>query len=290
MRRTRYAPACASSGCPPWAPATGRGCGPWRGTWTHLYMAVPSQAWWEHIHSAREQVRALRTSPSPDDHARLVEEYRSQNGLLASLGMPSRDLQTWLESLPEAEAYREDEEALTELEQSRAAPARHIHARHPAGLGGRGRRRGGARGSLGRSRDRVSRGGGGWRLHLRMAPPAASATTPWPSTPPHGPMRQCEVLRDQLLAAFERDPTLEPRHVLVMTPDIETYGPLLSAVFARRGTALHPKAEATDRRSREMGRTTPLHRGAGSVRRARCRPFQLPWPTSGSPAPTRWPR
>lgn len=47
----------------------------------------------------------------------------------------------------------------------------------------------------------------------------------------HGPMREVEVLRDQLLAIFEQDTTLEPRDVVVMTPDLETYAPLIEAVF-----------------------------------------------------------
>lgn len=52
----------------------------------------------------------------------------------------------------------------------------------------------------------------------------------------HGPMRQVEVLRDALLALFEADPTLSPRDVLVMTPDIEAYAPLVEAVFGDGGS------------------------------------------------------
>lgn len=44
-------------------------------------------------------------------------------------------------------------------------------------------------------------------------------------------LRQVEVLRDELLALFSKDPTIEPRDVIVMTPDIETYAPLVDAVF-----------------------------------------------------------
>lgn len=47
----------------------------------------------------------------------------------------------------------------------------------------------------------------------------------------HGPMREVEVLFDQLLAVFEAHPTLEPDHVVVMTPDIERYAPYVEAVF-----------------------------------------------------------
>jgi exodeoxyribonuclease V gamma subunit len=48
----------------------------------------------------------------------------------------------------------------------------------------------------------------------------------------HGPMREVEVLHDQLLALFAADPALRPADVVVMTPDIARYGPLIEAVFA----------------------------------------------------------
>ncbi len=50
----------------------------------------------------------------------------------------------------------------------------------------------------------------------------------------HSPMRELEVLHDRLLALFEADRHLEPRDVLVMTPDIESYSSLIQAVFGSR--------------------------------------------------------
>lgn len=47
----------------------------------------------------------------------------------------------------------------------------------------------------------------------------------------HSPTREMEVLYDHLLDWFERDPTLVPRDMLVMTPDIEAYAPFVQAVF-----------------------------------------------------------
>ena len=47
----------------------------------------------------------------------------------------------------------------------------------------------------------------------------------------HGPMREIEVLHDQLLYMFEQNPKLVPRDILVMTPDIELYAPYIQAVF-----------------------------------------------------------
>lgn len=47
----------------------------------------------------------------------------------------------------------------------------------------------------------------------------------------HGRARQVEVLRDALLHVLADDPTLEPRDIIVMCPDIETYAPLIHATF-----------------------------------------------------------
>lgn len=47
----------------------------------------------------------------------------------------------------------------------------------------------------------------------------------------HGPARQVDVLREVLLGLLEDDPTLQPRDIVVMCPDIETYAPLIVAGF-----------------------------------------------------------
>ncbi len=47
----------------------------------------------------------------------------------------------------------------------------------------------------------------------------------------HGVSRQVEVLREVLLGLLADDDTLEPRDILVMCPDIETYAPLIVAGF-----------------------------------------------------------
>jgi len=47
----------------------------------------------------------------------------------------------------------------------------------------------------------------------------------------HGRARQVEVLRDAVLHLLQEDPTLEPRDVIVMCPDIETFAPLIQATF-----------------------------------------------------------
>lgn len=58
----------------------------------------------------------------------------------------------------------------------------------------------------------------------------------------HSPMRELEVLRDQLLDAFAADPTLRPHDVLVMAPDVEQYAPLMEAIFG------HARARDSEKR------------------------------------------
>jgi exodeoxyribonuclease V gamma subunit len=59
----------------------------------------------------------------------------------------------------------------------------------------------------------------------------------------HGRARQVEVLRDVVLHLLEDDPTLEPRDVIVMCPDIETFAPLIQATF---GSGRHADRDDDD--------------------------------------------
>lgn len=47
----------------------------------------------------------------------------------------------------------------------------------------------------------------------------------------HGRARQVEVVRDAVLHLLAEDPSLEPRDVIVMCPDIEAFAPLIQATF-----------------------------------------------------------
>lgn len=49
----------------------------------------------------------------------------------------------------------------------------------------------------------------------------------------HGPMREMEVLRDELLRLFSSDNPPAPREILVMFPDIGAYAPYVEAVFGQ---------------------------------------------------------
>ena len=71
-----------------------------------------------------------------------------------------------------------------------------------------------------------------WRT---ARPPATTSAPPATGrcrcTRCHGRQRQVEVLREVLLGLLDDDPSLEPRDVVVMCPDIESYAPLITAAF-----------------------------------------------------------
>ncbi len=68
----------------------------------------------------------------------------------------------------------------------------------------------------------------------------------------HSPMREIEVLHDQLLDRLALDPTLRPADVLVLVPDVEVYAPLIDAVFGTAPKDRHiPYAVADRPRSAE---------------------------------------
>ena len=100
-------------------------------------------------------------------------------------------------------------------------------------------------------------------LELR---PLAETRERWPAVDPtrdrslrfhiaHSPQREVEILHDQLLERFGADPSLHPRDVIVMVPDIDTYTPHIQAVFGRfnRDDARHIPFTLADqgRRGRE---------------------------------------
>ncbi|WP_040644640.1 exodeoxyribonuclease V subunit gamma [Pseudoalteromonas rubra] len=47
----------------------------------------------------------------------------------------------------------------------------------------------------------------------------------------HTPLREVELLHDHLLGLFHDDPTLTPKDIIVMMPDVGTYSPYIEAVF-----------------------------------------------------------
>ncbi|MCO4764161.1 MAG: exodeoxyribonuclease V subunit gamma [Myxococcales bacterium] len=197
----------------------------------HLYLLAPSRAWFGDMPSRDERRKNLRALGRRLDKAEISGQQRYErqreeldkaeqnNRLLADLGRPSRDLQALLEL--HADHYQEigtdgvpggDDLFVCGEEQAQPAGATVLRTLQDA--------------IAQATPDRT-----GETARLPIEPTDRSLRF----LPCHGPLRQVEVLRDALLAAFSRDETLQPRDVLVMTPDIATFAPLIAAVFGDEG-------------------------------------------------------
>ena len=76
----------------------------------------------------------------------------------------------------------------------------------------------------------------------------------------HGARREVEVLRDELLDAFGSLPGLTASDVLILAPDLDTYGPLAEAIL-REGEPSLPLRLS----ERRLDRSDPLVRGLQTV-------------------------
>ena len=82
-------------------------------------------------------------------------------------------------------------------------------------------------------------------LHLR---PSSESREIWPAVDlardyslrfhvAHGPLRELEILQDQILEALRLDENLRPRDILIMLPTLEGYAAHIDAVFGRYPTS-----------------------------------------------------
>ena len=224
----------------------------------HLFLLSPSREYWGEIRSRRERIRQMaRAAPSPiavdrrpeqpplpgileDDPARAprvdtdppagpaTTEEPADEGhpLLASLGRVGRDFQYVLEGSAD---YQDDprdrylepgQGSMLAVLQSDILALRTRDATAPFEP------------FAARSRVEMAADDNSIAVHAC-----------------HGAMREVEVLHDQLLALFAQHETLAPPDVVVMTPSIETYAPLIEAVFGSGGRPSIPFRIA-DRRPR----------------------------------------
>jgi len=169
----------------------------------HLFILSPSREYWGDLRARRDLVREWLERDRGDEGVAFEEQLARDEGnrLLASLGRLGREFQAVLEANT---AYTDGE--------SYADPAA-----------------GGSMLSVLQSDmlHLIRRGGDSSDAALPLAPADDSIAV----HSCHGPMREVQVLHDQLRDLFERDPSLQPRDVIVMTPDIEAYAPFVEAVF-----------------------------------------------------------
>jgi exodeoxyribonuclease V gamma subunit len=78
----------------------------------------------------------------------------------------------------------------------------------------------------------------------------------------HGRARQVEIIREVVLGLLADDPTLEPRDIVIMCPDVETFAPLIAAGFGMADEpGGHPAAKLRVKLAdRSLRQTNPLLR------------------------------
>ncbi|MCG2593437.1 exodeoxyribonuclease V subunit gamma [Ramlibacter sp. XY19] len=207
--------------------------------WTQVLLCVhnPCEHDWSHIVADQDLLRSTRVRQQrrPGTRGEVAEEalHLHAQPLLAAWGKQGRDFIRLLDAHDDRESY---------------AP------RFAA---------------IGRRIDVFERNGGDSLLRqlqddIRDLRPLAETRETWPEVDPqrdrslafhvaHGPQREVEVLHDQLLAAFAADPSLRPRDVIVMVPDIATYAAHVQAVFGlvERNDPRHIPFTLADRGQRQ---------------------------------------
>jgi len=158
----------------------------------HFFVMNPTAAYWGDIESDKQRVRRSLEE----------QEYITVgNPLLASWGRQGRD---FIELLRNVEPYPQEHERFHE-----AAPQSLLQVIQSDMLN--------LEGETALSEDWEHDWAGDTSLSVHVC---------------HSPMREVEVLYDQILAALEAHPTWTPADMVVMSPEIETYAPFIEAVFA----------------------------------------------------------
>jgi exodeoxyribonuclease V gamma subunit len=184
-----------------------------RATELHLFVMRPTPEWWSDIRSEREELRARRKAPAS---AQLDLQFERGNPLLASFGKLGRE---FLENITALNSTEEDEKFAAPNDETMLAQIqRDIFQLHDP---------------------------------LRNAPrPTALNDRSLQFHSCHSPMREMEVLHDQLLALFEQHPDLKPHDIAVMAPDISIYAPFINAVFDTAPERLRIPFSVADRGAR----------------------------------------
>ncbi len=174
----------------------------------HLFLLHPSPALWDTLAEHRPQ-RSLRRTDDPTADL-------TANPLLGSWGRDAREMQLVLSSTGETtiDHHRKSEDAPSSLLGRIQGDIR--ADRSPPGM--------------------PLSGHGDPRALLDVDDRSIEVHAC------HGKARQVEVLRDVVLHLLAEDPNLEPRDIVVMCPDIETYAPFIDATFG----AAEPVEEEED--------------------------------------------
>jgi exodeoxyribonuclease V gamma subunit len=163
----------------------------------HLWLAHPSPTLWECVKAATQSNGLYATQRRSEDHTEALVHHR----LLAYLGRDVRELQL----------------AVTKISPNAAdAHYQALDSTQPASL-------------LGWLQSDIAANRAPRPRRERPLLTAADKSVQFHAC--HGPDRQVEVLREVLVGLLADDATLEPRDIVVMCPDIESFAPLIAASF-----------------------------------------------------------
>ncbi|MDQ4085351.1 MAG: exodeoxyribonuclease V subunit gamma [Actinomycetota bacterium] len=158
----------------------------------HLWLPYPSHGLWQHVTDAYATTTAQQIPSRRGDPTADVPAHP----LVRSLGRDAREMQLRLHAHTTGE-HGEHLAVQTDRDTLLGALQRDLHADHDPGAG-----------------HRLADDDTSVQVHAC-----------------HGRQRQVEVLREVLLGLLADDETLEPRDIIVMCPDIESYAPLVAATF-----------------------------------------------------------
>lgn len=170
----------------------------------HLFQLAPSREYWADVRTRREILReARRSGITPAEEAARGLHFDVGHPLLGSLGRVGRDFQLMLEKHLD---YQDDDVDRDE-DPGQVSILRTLQSDILA-------------------------------LRARSAEPDDAPRLPLPQPDRsfqvigcHSAAREIEVLRDRLWDLLHADPTLTPRDIAVLVPDIREHGPLIEAVF-----------------------------------------------------------
>ena len=182
-------------------------------TEVNLFLLSPTREYWGDILSRKAIVRL------PEDERALRTEG---NPLLASLGRIGRDFSDMIIDISDS-AFHQDERYEDPGEECL------LH---------------------GLQSDILNLSGTGEERELRPHDPLDRSVRIHSC---HSPLREIEVLYDNILAMLEEYPDLTPRDIVVMTPDIESYSPYISTVFGAGGNGAGLHYSIADRRMMHEG-------------------------------------
>jgi exodeoxyribonuclease V gamma subunit len=177
----------------------------------HLMVTNPCRQFWGDIVDKRYLGKLLRQQIDNETQQEIdkLSLFEQGNPLLASMGKLGRDYLAMLSELElsEVELFNSDDHSsLLSSIQSDILSLRNRRASDE-------------------SQALVS------KLNQRLAVQANDRSLCLHSC--HSPMREVEVLHDQLLDMLEIDPRLEPKDIIIMMPDVGAYSPFVEAVFGQ---------------------------------------------------------